>query len=49
MMLYLCDVQLYKSGIYNEPKCSSTQVDHTLLVVGYGSDQGKDYWIAKNR
>ena len=41
--------QQYKSGVYDEPKCSSTRVDHTLLVVGYGIDQCTDYWLAKNR
>ncbi|ELP93522.1 cysteine proteinase 2 precursor, putative [Entamoeba invadens IP1] len=38
--------QLYKSGIYDEPKCK--YVDHVVSVVGYGSQNGNDYWIVKN-
>ncbi|KAI3388621.1 hypothetical protein SNEBB_010255 [Seison nebaliae] len=40
--------QLYDSGIYYEPHCSSTSVNHGALIVGYGSEDYVDYYIVKN-
>jgi cathepsin L len=40
--------QLYSSGVYNEPACSSSNLDHVGVVVGYGVSGAAPYWIFRN-
>ncbi|XP_028800091.1 ervatamin-B-like [Neltuma alba] len=43
-------LQHYRDGIFDGGNCEkdSTYTNHAVLIVGYGSKDGKDYWIVKN-
>ncbi|XP_010179574.1 PREDICTED: cathepsin S-like isoform X2 [Mesitornis unicolor] len=38
---------LYRSGVYDDPRCKQ-EVNHGVLVIGYGTLDDKDYWLVKN-
>lgn len=43
--------QFYRHGVYYDKHCKNKpdELDHAVLVVGYGTDPKKgDYWIVKN-
>ena len=41
------DFQFYDSGILDTPDCG-TDLDHAVTAVGYGTDNGKEYFLVRN-
>ena len=40
------DFQLFKTGVYDGP--CDPKPDHAVTAVGYGIENGKEYWYLKN-
>uniref|UniRef100_A0A804MNM4 Peptidase C1A papain C-terminal domain-containing protein n=1 Tax=Zea mays TaxID=4577 RepID=A0A804MNM4_MAIZE len=42
--------RLYKTGVYTSDHCGTTPMDvnHAVLAVGYGVENGVPYWLIKN-
>jgi len=43
-------LQSYTSGIIDPTagECSKTSLDHAIVIVGFGTLNGKDFWIVRN-
>ncbi|XP_069784638.1 cathepsin K-like isoform X2 [Narcine bancroftii] len=41
--------QYYHGGVYDDRQCSSRNVNHAMLLIGYGRERGRKYWLIKNR
>ena len=39
--------QFYSNGVLTSSSCG-TNLDHGVLIVGYGEEDGKKYWLVKN-
>jgi len=42
------DFMFYSGGVYRNSECTADGIDHGVLVVGYGDDNGDQYWLVKN-
>jgi len=41
-------MQDYIRGIDDPSPCSAFNLNHAVLIVGYGTEAGVDYWLIKN-
>ena len=46
-------LQFYKHGVWNPPDCDPSDLNHAVLLVGYGTEKGvngsgEPYWLIKN-
>ncbi|KAK4025340.1 hypothetical protein OUZ56_014413 [Daphnia magna] len=39
---------LYRSGIFDDDACKNGTINHGVMLVGYGTANGTDYWIVRN-
>ena len=45
------DFYFYSSGIFSSSQCGTDtcgQVNHSVLIVGYGVENGVSFWLCKN-
>ena len=42
-------LELYSTGIIDQSACrGEITYDHTALIIGYGVENGREYWMLKN-
>ncbi|XP_046458640.1 ervatamin-B-like [Daphnia pulex] len=38
----------YMDGVYDDTDCDNLDVNHAMVIVGWGNQNGLDYWIVRN-
>lgn len=38
----------YSEGVFDDPSCDANNSNHAVLIVGYGSEDGLEFWLVKN-
>ena len=41
-------LQFYHRGIFHPLFCNPQNLDHAVLLVGWGEERSKPYWVVKN-
>ena len=49
-MSFTQSIERYRGGVWADDRCgkSKGQLRHAMLLVGYGTEGGQDYWLLKN-
>jgi cathepsin L len=42
------EFMMYSRGVFSSTKCSPENLSHAVLAVGYGTENGKDYYLIRN-
>ncbi|KAH1022762.1 procathepsin L [Dendroctonus ponderosae] len=42
------NLQFYAGGVFRDDDCIPGRVNHGVLVVGYGIEAGREFWLVKN-
>ena len=45
LRLYLTDSIANRTGVFTDTSCGKTDANHAVVVVGYGTLNGLNYWV----
>lgn len=48
LLLIASSLHFYGGGIVDGKRCSADNLNHGVLLVGYGEEHGEKFWITKN-
>lgn len=37
-----------RAGVYDDSDCDEQPVNHAVVIVGWGNQNGVDYWVGRN-
>lgn len=42
------DFQFYGGGVFTKNQCPNSKVNHAVVIVGYGTENGIPFWKVRN-